>query len=234
MDRDLRWRKVNSANGHENTTKTAGWVGSIGLPNLITLARLLAVPLVVWLMLAERMTPAFWIFVLAGLSDAADGFIAKRFNCVTEFGRYLDPIADKALLVSVYVTLGHAGYLPTWLVILVVFRDALIVGGILFLRQLEGPVRLQPLFISKLNTTMQIILAAAVLAVLGIGAPDFGMIDVLMLVVAATTTASGIAYLMRWGLGPAGVAAARRKDAAQKASTKPAANDERTKEQVVG
>ena len=234
MDPDLRRRKVKLANGHDNATKTTGWVGSIGLPNLITIARLLAVPLVVWLVLAGRMTPAFWIFVLAGLSDAADGFIAKRFNCVTEFGRYLDPIADKALLVSVYVTLGHAGHLPTWLVILVVFRDALIVGGILFLRQLDGPVRLQPLFISKLNTAMQIVLAAAVLAVLGIDAPDLGMVDVLILVVAATTTASGIAYLMRWGFGPAGVAAARRKEAAGNTPTQPATDDKWTEERVVG
>ena len=222
------------ASGHDNVVRTNGLVGSMGLPNLITLARLLAVPLVVWLILAGRMTPAFWMFVLVGLSDAADGFIAKRFNCETEFGRYLDPIADKALLVSVYVTLGHAGYLPTWLVILVVFRDAFIVGGILFLRQVDGPVRLQPLCISKVNTTMQIILAAAVLAILGYGVPDFGMVDILIAIVTATTMASGIAYLMRWGLGPAGVVAARREDARPTRSTRPASGDKRTKERVAG
>ncbi len=225
---------MNSASNHEGIDKANGLVGSLGLPNLITLARLLAVPLVVWLIVADRMAPAFWVFVLAGLSDAADGFIAKRFNCVTEFGRYLDPIADKALLVSVYVTLGHAGYLPTWLVILVVFRDAFIVGGILFLRQLDGPVRLHPLFISKLNTTMQIVLASTVLAMLGFDVSDFGLIEVLIVVVAATTMASGIAYLMRWGLGPAGIAAAPRKDAGREQPTLPAHSETRTKERIGG
>jgi cardiolipin synthase (CMP-forming) len=195
--------------GQSSNKKAIEFVRSMGLPNLITLARLLAVPLVIWLILAGRMTPAFWIFVMAGISDAADGFFAKRFNCETEFGRYLDPVADKALLVSVYVALGHAGFLPIWLVILVVFRDALIVGGIIFLRLVNGPVRLQPLFISKLNTTMQIVLAAFMLAILGLEVPDFGLIEILTFVVAATTVASGVAYVMRWGLEPAGVSPGR-------------------------
>jgi cardiolipin synthase len=197
------------SSGHSSNRKAIEFVRSMGLPNLITLARLLAVPLVIWLILAGRMAPAFWIFVMAGISDAADGFFAKRYNCETEFGRYLDPVADKALLVSVYVALGHAGFLPIWLVILVVFRDALIVGGIIFLRLVNGLVRLQPLFISKLNTTMQIVLAAFMLAILGLKVPDFGMIEILTYVVAATTVASGIGYVMRWGLEPAGVSPGR-------------------------
>ena len=197
------------SSGRSSNKKAIEFVKSMGLPNLITLARLLAVPLVIWLILAGRMTPAFWIFVIAGLSDAADGFFAKRFDCETEFGRYLDPVADKALLVSVYVALGHAGLLPIWLVILVVFRDALIIGGVIFLRLLNGPIRLQPLFISKFNTTMQIVLAAFMLAILGLEVPDFGMIGILTYIVAATTIASGIAYVMRWGLEPAGVSPGR-------------------------
>ena len=209
MDANAQWVQLMVSSGRSSNRKATEFVKSMDLPNLISLARLLAVPLVIWLILAGRMTPAFWIFVAAGLSDAADGFFAKRFNCETEFGRYLDPIADKALLVSVYVTLGQAGYLPIWLVILVVFRDTLIVGGIIFLRLLNGTVRLQPLFISKLNTTMQIVLAAFMLAVLGLEAPDLGMIGILTNIVAATTVASGIAYVMRWGLEPAGVSPGR-------------------------
>ena len=101
----------------------------MNLPNLITLARLLAVPLVVFLILQGLMTAAFWMFFAAGISDAVDGYLAKRMDAVTELGTYLDPIADKTLLVAVYVTLGIAGHVPTWLVILVVSRDLLIIGG---------------------------------------------------------------------------------------------------------
>ncbi|MGH6946651.1 MAG: CDP-alcohol phosphatidyltransferase family protein, partial [Kiloniellales bacterium] len=96
------------------------------LPNLITLARLLVVPVAVYVILTEAFVAAFWIFVLAGISDAIDGAIAKRFRVTSELGAYLDPLADKALLVSVYVTLSQVDQLPVWLVILVVFRDVLI------------------------------------------------------------------------------------------------------------
>ena len=186
--------------GQSTNTKVTKFIKSMGVPNLITLARLFAVPFVIWLILVGCMTLAFLIFVLAGLSDAVDGFFAKRFNCETEFGRYLDPVADKALLVSVYVTMGQAGYLPIWLVILVVFRDFLIVGGFMFCRLLNKPIALQPLLIRKLNTTMQMIFAAFMLAVLGLGVSDFGMIGVLTNIVAVTTVASGVTYIMRWGL----------------------------------
>ncbi len=204
---------MNLPGNQKRDIEVGGGIGWMGWPNVLTLARLFAVPLIVWLILAGRMAPAFCIFVLAGLSDAADGFLAKRYECVTEFGRHLDPLADKALLVSVYITLGHAGYLPIWLVILVVFRDTLIIGGILFLRLLNGELRLQPIFISKLNTTMQIVLAAFVLAVLGLGIHSYqsfntlimGATNLLIIIVALTTLTSGIAYLFRWGLGPAGV-----------------------------
>ena len=98
----------------------------MNIPNLITLCRLAAVPLVIWLILDDDMMIAFWIFFAAALSDAADGIIAKHFDMETVFGAFLDPIADKALLVGVYLTLGNEGLLPTWLVILVVFRDILI------------------------------------------------------------------------------------------------------------
>ncbi|MBV9967789.1 MAG: CDP-alcohol phosphatidyltransferase family protein, partial [Alphaproteobacteria bacterium] len=103
----------------------------LNLPNLITLARLLCVPLAIWLIVEARYGVAFWVFVVAGLSDALDGYIAKRWDQRTPLGAILDPIADKALLAGVYITLGLAGELPQWLVILVVLRDLLIVGGYL-------------------------------------------------------------------------------------------------------
>jgi cardiolipin synthase len=177
----------------------------ISLPNFISLGRLLCTPLVVWLMLSGDMQLAFWVFVGAGVSDAVDGFIAKRFNARTTLGRYLDPLADKALLVSVYVVLGTLGFLPNWLVILVVFRDVLIVGGALLFRTLtDEPLRVQPLLVSKVNTALQIALAVLVLGKLAFGIEGIGLSDVLIYAVAVTTFVSGAAYLVRWVRGTAG------------------------------
>ena len=99
------------------------------LPNAITLARLLAVPAAVWLVVQGWYEAALWVFLIAGLSDAVDGWLARRLGQVSRLGSLLDPVADKALLVSVFVALGVRDLLPAWLVILVVFRDALIVSG---------------------------------------------------------------------------------------------------------
>jgi cardiolipin synthase len=170
----------------------------ISLPNLISLARLFAVPLVVWLIVAGEMATAFWVFVAAGISDAVDGFIAKRFNAVTTFGSYIDPLADKALLMSCYVALGIGGQIANWVVILVVFRDVLIIGGAILALPLGRSVVMRPLFISKLNTTMQIILVALVLAEIGVGIRDASVIMVMQYVVALTTLASGITYAYRY------------------------------------
>jgi cardiolipin synthase len=177
----------------------------MSLPNLITLARLLAVPLVVWLILDGAMGAAFAVFVLAGISDGIDGWIAKRWEQRTELGALLDPIADKTLLVALYVTLGIAGHLPNSLVILVVFRDLLIVGGFLLLQMMGQSVRSRPLLVSKLNTGLQILLVATLLAQLGLGlAIDWG-VKLLIYAVAATTVLSGAAYLVRWGRALAGL-----------------------------
>ncbi len=170
------------------------------LPNLISLARLLAVPLAVWLILQDRYGIAFWVFVAAGVSDAIDGFIAKHFDARTTLGGFLDPLADKALLVSVYVTLGYRGQIDTWLVILVVFRDVLIIGGAMLYQTMTQSLTMQPLFISKLNTAAQIALAAMLLAKLGLGIEeDYGVIRTMLHIVAASTILSGAAYVWIWG-----------------------------------
>ncbi len=169
------------------------------VPNLITLGRLLAVPVAVWLILTDEMAIAFWLFVAAGISDALDGFFAKQLNARTELGRLLDPLADKALLVSVYITLGHQGYLDVWLVILVVFRDALIVFGVTLSQFLSQPVKVQPLYVSKFNTVVQILLAGLVLANVGLELDADGLATFLVYLVALTTFISGAAYVVRWG-----------------------------------
>jgi cardiolipin synthase len=169
------------------------------LPNIISTARLLTVPLIVWLLLSDRFAGAFWLFIAAGISDALDGFIAKNYGLRTVFGAYLDPLADKALLVSVYITLGYQGTIDSWLVILVVFRDILIVGGALLYHTLTQSLKMQPLLISKLNTAAQIAFATVLLAQLGLGIDDRGAAALLIHVVAATTFLSGAAYLVIWG-----------------------------------
>ncbi len=177
----------------------------MNLPNFITLARLLSVPVAVWLILEGEFTAAFWVFVAAGISDGIDGFIAKRFDRRTELGALLDPIADKSLLVAVYITLGIAGHLPAWLVILVVFRDFLIIGGYLLAHAMAHAMRSEPLIVSKINTVLQIGLAAATLGRLGLRL-DAGMwTQALIYVVAATTVISGAGYLVRWTRALAGM-----------------------------
>lgn len=170
----------------------------MSLPNIISLARLLSVPLTVWLLLVDQMLAAFILFVLAGVSDAVDGFIAKRYDNVTELGSYLDPIADKTLLVAVYVTLGLQDLLPLWLVILVVFRDLLIIGGAVLLTLLGFSIRTAPLKISKVNTAAQITLAAAVMGQIALELSLAIAVELLILLVAATTVLSGGRYLVEW------------------------------------
>ncbi|MBL4692672.1 MAG: CDP-alcohol phosphatidyltransferase family protein [Magnetovibrio sp.] len=164
------------------------------LPNIITLLRLAAVPLTIWLIMENMLLYAFWLFVAAGVSDALDGFIAKRFGMETELGKYLDPLADKALLVTIYISLGYEGYMANWLVILVVFRDIAIVGGALLLETITHSLTMRPLMVSKVNTVLQIVLAAVVLANAGYGLALETTIDTLMILTAFTTVVSGFSY----------------------------------------
>lgn len=170
----------------------------MNIPNIISLCRLFAVPFIVWLILDQRMEAAFWVALAAALSDAADGIIAKKFNMETVLGAFLDPIADKAMLVCVFVTLGYIGEIPTWLVISVVFRDALILGGALLFHTLTQSLTMSPLMVSKVNTFAQLVLCLLVLAAEGFQA-DFGAVrEILIYTVGATTFVSGVAYVTIW------------------------------------
>lgn len=168
------------------------------LPNLITLGRLLLVPAIISMIVDGRWVAAFVLFLVAGVSDAVDGFLAKRFALTSELGAYLDPVADKALLVSIFITLAIVRVIPSPLAILVVSRDVLIVGAILMARVLDRPMTIRPLPVSKANTTVQIVFAAAML-----GANAFRLdlgqwADWAMAAVAALTLASAAAYLKQW------------------------------------
>ena len=170
----------------------------MNLPNLITIARILLVPLTVWLIISEAFGLAFLAFVVAGISDGIDGAIARRYGLRTELGAYLDPFADKALLVSIYVSLGMLNFLPAWLVILVVTRDILIVSGVILSRLLDKPLLMAPLMISKVNTAAQIVFAGAVLGVLQLGIDIEPFLTFGMILVAGLTAASGALYLRQW------------------------------------
>jgi len=171
------------------------------IPNLITLARVLAVPLIVWLILNDKLFAAFWVFFAAGVSDALDGFIAKKYNWQTVLGAFLDPLADKALLMSAYITLGYKDTIATWLVILVVFRDLVIIGGAMVFQAVTQTLQMEPLMISKANTLAQILLIGVLLGGLGLGleAETVAAQQILTYIVAATTIASGAAYVYKWG-----------------------------------
>ncbi|WP_235961576.1 CDP-alcohol phosphatidyltransferase family protein [Falsiroseomonas selenitidurans] len=171
--------------------------GLFTLPNAITFARLCAVPGAIWLMLQARLDLAFWVFVAAGISDGLDGWLARVRNSRSALGALMDPAADKALLVSVYITLAVLGVLPDWLAILVVFRDLVIVGGVLVLYMLGLRPFLQPLFISKLNTAAQIVLAAGALLQAGYGLGPAWALQAGIAVVTATTLASGGLYVVQ-------------------------------------
>lgn len=133
------------------------------LPNLITIGRLAAVPLFVWWLIDEQYHNALLLFLLMGLSDALDGYLATLFNWKTTLGAHLDPAADKVMLICAYVTLGMLHLLPHWLVFIVILRDVALLAGalsyIFFTRKLE----IQPSLISKINTVVQIILVIVVL-----------------------------------------------------------------------
>ena len=168
------------------------------IPNFITIARLLVVPLVVWLIIRDAYLHAGILFVIAGISDAVDGFLAKRFDLSSYLGAYLDPIADKALLVSVFVTLGFKGALPVWLILLAVSRDFLIIGAVILSWMLSNPVAMRPLWVSKANTAAQIVVIGLAL---GARAGLAGLAPLLWPAVVVTgvlTVASAGAYLVEW------------------------------------
>jgi cardiolipin synthase len=144
------------------------------------------------------MTLAFYVFLLSGISDGLDGLIAKQFNLVTRLGKYLDPIADKILLVSIYVTLGIKEDIESWLVILVVSRDIMIVGGIIFSYLMGFRIAIKPVLVSKANTFFQILLATLILASEAFDLHMGIVITANVYIVAATTVLSGYTYVSMW------------------------------------
>jgi len=170
----------------------------LSIPNFITLGRIILVPVVFWLLVSDKPKAAFYCFACAGMSDAIDGFLAKRFGWQTQLGAYLDPLADKLLIVSIFIALGVAKVLPSWLVIAVVARDILIVAAVLLCWLLDNPMTIQPIAISKANTGAQLVLASIVLADQAFVLKIDMIREALVWITGALTIASLAAYLKDW------------------------------------
>lgn len=168
------------------------------LPNLITIARIALVPVLILLLKDRSYSLALAAFIIAGASDALDGFLAKRFNLQTHLGAVLDPAADKLLLVCSYVMLTLLGDIPFWLTLAVASRDVLIVGGYLLYTSQAGPVRMRPSWISKLNTLLQLALVCLILAERAAGVEWPVPVAAMIYGVLATTVGSGLHYLWSW------------------------------------
>ena len=170
----------------------------MNLPNAITIVRFLLVPVVVWAIASHQMLIAFWLFAAAAISDMLDGFLAKRFRMASELGAHLDPLADKAMLVSIYVMLAVAGKLPLWLVIAVVSRDLMILAAIMVSWLMDKPTEIRPLMVSKVNTLAQFLLAALVLATGAFGIDPGQALTLGIVAVGVLTGLSAAAYLLLW------------------------------------
>jgi cardiolipin synthase (CMP-forming) len=173
-------------------------IPAVSIPNLITIGRVIVVPVVFWLLLSGRTQAAFVLFVAAGASDAIDGYLAKRYGWQTDLGAYLDPLADKFLVASIFIALGVRGELPSWLVIAVVSRDILIVIAVVLSWLLGNPLRIEPLAVSKANTAAQLVLASTVLADEGFNLGLHGFRQLLIWLTVGLTVASLAAYMHAW------------------------------------
>lgn len=164
----------------------------------ITLLRFLLAPWMIWVLLQENHTLALGIFLIGSLSDALDGFIARRFNQCTPLGALLDPLADKLLVACGMLTLLWQGHFPLWLAGFVLLRDVIILSGAFAYRRATGRLEMQPLFISKVNTAVQFTLVLVILADAdGYQQVSFAL-EPLIWVTLATTIASGSQYVWEW------------------------------------
>ena len=164
------------------------------LPNLLSGLRLVAAPIVALLLMGGNDRAALGLFAFAGLSDAADGFLAKRFGLATRFGRFLDPAADKLLMLASFVTLSVLNLAPLWLTAIVVGRDLAIVTGVVVIVLLDLPVDIAPLFLGKLSTACQICYVAAALVLLSVGLAWPQWMQLAALATAAATLLSWAGY----------------------------------------
>ena len=168
------------------------------LPNLITILRIVLVLPILWFMMQRQFDVVLALFFVAGVSDGIDGYLAKHYHWESELGGWLDPIADKILLVTSYLVLAALGLIPVWLTLAVIVRDLVIVtGGVVYYVHIEK-VSAEPRFSSKLNTLMQITLVLCILLSEGLYPLPPLLLEALVWTVLATTVISGLDYVWIW------------------------------------
>lgn len=168
----------------------------MNLPNYITLLRVILIPFFINLMIYGYYREALLVFVAACITDALDGLIARLMKQKTELGAFLDPMADKLLILSAFVTLVLLGKLPFWLVIIVVSRDAILTMGSLIIYFTTNSLKIEPSIIGKLTTVMQLAVVTSSLISMNYGT-GLELMTVLQWITAGITIASGAQYVMR-------------------------------------
>jgi len=169
------------------------------IPNIITVFRLILVVPFLYALLTAHYYLAFGIFVLAGISDAIDGYLARYFQLQSHFGAFLDPLADKVLMITSFFTLNYLGMMPWWITVLVISRDIIIMSGVAALNQILPHFEYKPTLISKINTVFQIGLVGSALFNLAFAALPTQWIPILIILVTFTTTWSLLGYVLTWG-----------------------------------
>ncbi|MBL8242827.1 MAG: CDP-alcohol phosphatidyltransferase family protein [Rhodanobacteraceae bacterium] len=168
------------------------------LPNTLSLARLVAALPIAWLVVDDHAQLAMVCFIIAGASDGLDGWLAKRFGWQSQLGGWLDPLADKALVLAVCVALALHGDLPWWLLALIAVRDVVIVSGAVAFHFSYAPLYARPTWLGKL-TTFALLLTVVALLARNVGAQIVpAVVDALVWLCAGLLVASGIDYVRRW------------------------------------
>jgi cardiolipin synthase (CMP-forming) len=165
------------------------------IPNLITAFRIILVPVFVIYLINDRLNSALVIFLICMISDGIDGMVARLFNQKSRLGAYLDPLADKTLLVTAFVLLGMRGYLPSWLTVTAIARDVMILLGVLVFHLNRLELRIRPSAVSKINTCFQFITLSVVLLKGCVLMPS-AIYEALYYITAALTIISGLHYLL--------------------------------------
>ena len=171
----------------------------MNLPNYITLFRIVLIPFFIGLMVYDYYRWAFAVFIIAGLSDALDGMIARQTKTQTELGAFLDPLADKLLIVAAFVTLVIIDMLPAWLVIVVISRDVIVALGSLIIYFTGKDIKIRPTIAGKATTVLQLVIVSLTLVLMSYGTlrPDAGYMALLYWVTAGATIVSGIQYVVK-------------------------------------
>lgn len=168
------------------------------IPNAISLMRVALIGPILYLIVAQEYEWALLLFAIAGFSDGLDGYLAVRFDWQSRFGALLDPVADKLLVAGLFITLAAVGLIPLWLTAVVIVRDLVIIGGAIAFQLIVKPVQGEPTRISKLNTSLQLLLLLFVLSRAAYGWPDEITIVVLGAATFVTVVISGIDYVVQW------------------------------------